>query len=186
MNNNQFTQKVVSMLAKSKKDKFGFVAGKFQIIESKAGGINFRHSESCAKSLMDGIRRNEKKAGKVYSFATLCERIAKAKTIEDVLLNFRFDGEGKQIAIDAKRKQAQIASLSTRIKKAYAPMFGVNEKAMKGLNLSGPQTLQIVQESAQFFLRVSQRYVAPIKPVVVKKAAKVKPAPKAKAKAAKA
>jgi hypothetical protein len=168
MNNEQFTQKVESTINKSKSDNNGNVKGVYRLQESKSGGVNFQFAEKTIKSFIDGERRHMLQDGISQSFLSVSEMLSTKEKIEDVIYP-RFAGKDGYIWIyEPNGKQNRINSLSRRIVKAYAKMFGLNADTLKGLNLSGPQCLRIVKASASFFVRNTQKYVA-VSPKVVKK-----------------
>jgi hypothetical protein len=165
MNNNQFEQKITSTLDKTSADKYGFVTGKYRLQQTSGGNVTRRFADQSVKAFIDRTRRDMLQNGSAIGFVELCESFAKMKTIDDlfVFTYRKIDGSTVKITFDNKQRQQRIAAFSTRIKKAFAPMFGVSDDAIKDMNLSGEQILRIVQASGKFYARNTQKYVKVVK-----------------------
>jgi hypothetical protein len=134
MNNTQITNQIVKTFNAIKADKNGNVSLQGRLSFNKSGGLSTRMlSFAVAVGFVREYRRNLLHNGSSVSFESLCKTLSASANI-DQMLTYRFTKTGEKngesvytkVTYNKAERADRIRSLSTRIKKHYAPAFAWN------------------------------------------------------------
>jgi ribosomal protein L21 len=175
MNNKQLRDKTTKLFDGIKKDQNGNVSLPANLSINKTGGLSVKVYPQIAIGFFREYRRNLAHNGSSVSFDAICETLSGKVDFEQILA-FRFvkTGETKtgeptytKVNYNKKERAERIRAFSNRLKKHFAPAFGLSSAQLSGINFGVDDMQAIIKSAARMVVRVSNPYVAPQKVAAV-------------------
>jgi len=184
--NKQLTKQITNLFDATKKDKNGNVTVLGRLSYNKQGGLSAKLYHQIAIGFFREYRRNLTLNGSAVGFDAIVGTLSE-KVDFDQILAFRFvkSGEDKagnpqysKITYNADERSKRIREFSNRLKKHFAPAFGISPAKLSGVNFGVDDMQAIIRSAAKMVVRVTNPYVPSQKVTEVTKAdgRKVSPA----------